>query len=122
MAKSLFSRILAKVVQGFGSKPGIIGFSFTTGADGTPTMVTANGADYRGLITVVQDTNDYTVTLPGTWGLTRAITVDNSIGATVNCTPSSTPGSGTLTLAFSATLASATVNVIVLLEGDLKGN
>jgi hypothetical protein len=89
--------------------PFIAAFRFTTNGAGVPTLTQS----HKGLISIVQATNTYTITFPKSWATTDAVLVSHSLEATVSHVETNSPSARTVTLVFGATLASATVSVML---------
>jgi len=118
--RSIFSRGRWKNLLGLGKKPGLIGCQFITDGANAPTMVAASDGD--DLITVTNPTgNTYRVTFPGTWGTVQCAIAKSNLDATLNNTPTGTPGSGYVEFAFSGALTSATVQVLLYFDGETRG-
>lgn len=122
--RGIFSRGRWKALFGLGKKPGLIGCQFTTDGANAPTMVNTTGIDTSegGLITVSNPTgNTYRVTYPGTFGSCQCAIAKSNLDATLNNTPTATPGSGYVDFAFSGALTSATVQVLMYFDGETRG-
>lgn len=118
--RGIFSRGRWKPLWGLGKKPGTIACQFTTDGANAPTMV--SGTDEGGLITVSNPTgNTYRVTFPGMYAKCLCAIAKSNLDATLNNTPTFTPGSGYVDFAFSGALTSATVQVFVNFDGETRG-
>ena len=88
-----------------------IPFSFQTDGSNDPTFVVSGTTTaMKGQVSIARATNAYTLTFKFNWYETRAVVVAHTAAATINCTPTSTAASGTVTLSFSAAMTSQRVD------------
>lgn len=124
MATPIQSADYLQQVRGFGNKPIICAGAFTTGATGTPSIVSTSNADFRGLVTVARGTgsgelDNYTVSFPGSWGVTHAVLHSHNLTATINCTPVPSPSGGSVEFQFSGDFDDARLDFVLYCSADV---
>jgi len=108
-AYAKFSALVARIAGK--RSPMIFVVQFTTNGSGVATLVD----DYNGALTLTKSTNDYIITI-GSYTKLMACVVQTTHASVYNDNIANSPTNGTVTIEFSASLASARANVIIVVE------
>ncbi len=100
-----------------GNGPCVFAVEFTTNGAGVPTLT----HNYGGTVSVAQATNTYTITCPGVWGKTYALSVAFDGAATIECTRTESATAGTITLAFGAAMNSKRITALLHFSHSVEG-
>jgi hypothetical protein len=99
-----------------GNGVGRIVVEFTTSGAGVPTLTHS----YSGTVTVVQNTNTYTITM-ASWGKTYGLSVCFDGAATIECTRTESATAGTITLAFGASMFTKRITATLDFSHNVEG-
>jgi hypothetical protein len=98
-----------------GNRPALIGLTFTTDGSGVPTIVSTNGADSLGRVSVAQGTGNNFVVTVGAFKTCYYAFAGSDKVATINIKTVPSASAGTFELQCSAALQSAQVSVLLLI-------